>query len=273
MSKRELVSIAGCVVFTAAVLFCAPYRAVASVPGHGAAHADDSGRSEKSPGAAEVATMAQGDQGNQNDQGNCGISTDWRVVPSCASPFGATYSEWSQSWWQWFFHLTAWPDGVSADCSTHQLGPVWFLVGGAPNNPINCTVPVGKALFFPILNVECSNLEAPPFYGATAADRRACAKGIMDTATSLQVTIDGVAVQNLTSFRAATPDHDFTVPDGNIANIPTDKSHSGKSAADGYYVMLTPLAPGTHTLHFTGTIPPFGYTLVTDYILTVKAGW
>jgi hypothetical protein len=150
---------------------------------------------------------------------------------------------------------------------------VWFLVGGAPNNPINCTVPAGKALFFPVLNLECSNLEAAPFYGKTAADRRACAKGIMDTATGLQVTIDGVAVQNLTSFRVATPDFAFTVPDGNIANIPTDVSHSGKSSADGYYLMLTPLPPGTHTIHFTGTIPPFGYTLVTDYTLTVKAGW
>ncbi len=267
MSNRELVSIAGCLVFTAAVLFCAPHAAVASVPGHGAARADDSGHSGKSLAAAELATPAQ------DDQGNCGISFDWRVVPRCASPFGATYPEWSQSWWLWFLHQTAYPDGVSADCSAHQLGPVWFLVGGAPNNPINCTVPFGKSLFFPIINVECSNLEAAPFYGKTAADRRTCAKNIMDTVTGLEVKIDGVAVHNLTSFRVATPDYEFTVPTGNIGFIPTDKSHSGKSSADGYYLMLTPLTPGKHTLHFTGTIPGFDYTLVTDYTLTVKAGW
>ena len=258
MSKRELISIANCIVMVAAVISPAA-RAV--VPGR-----------EVTQIAAAARVFATGHTGPaQDEQGNCGNSSDWRVVPRCASPFGATYPEWSQSWWLWFFHQTAWPDGVNADCSSHQLGPVWFLVGGAPTNPINCTVPAGKALFFPIINVECSNLEAAPFYGATAADRRTCAKRIINTATDLEARIDGVELQNLVSFRVATPDYDFTVPDGNIGGIPTDVSHSGKSSADGFYLMLTPLTPGTHTIHFTGTIPGLG-TITTDYTLTVKAG-
>jgi hypothetical protein len=191
------------------------------------------------------------------------------VVPPCASPFGATYPEWSVSWWQWFFSLTVTPDGVHADCSTHQNGPVWFLLAGSA---INCTVPSGKALFFPIINVECSSLEDPPFFGQTAADRHTCASSVMDTVTGLAVEIDGVALRDLTNYRAASPDFAFTVPDGNIAQVPTDKSHSGRSSADGFYLMLTPLTPGTHTIHFTGTIPPFSFTIDTTYRLTVQPG-
>ena len=39
------------------------------------------------------------------------------------------------------------------------------------------------------------------------------------------------------------------------------------AVADGYYLMLKPLSPGVHTLHFVGTIP--GFSLDITYHLRI----
>src|SRR5438093_206116 len=89
------------------------------------------------------------------------------VLPINSTPYGKTYGEWSAEWWKWayslpvdqnpFFDETGCEHGANG-----QSGPVWFLTGvvnvsGTAER--GCTVPAGKALFFPILNVECSTVE------------------------------------------------------------------------------------------------------------------
>src|SRR6266480_3671629 len=96
------------------------------------------------------------------------------IVPPQARPYGASYGEWSARWWRWAFSLPVdhHPLYDTADCSAGQSGPVWFLGGtfttiqSSPNPAIirgiatrDCTVPNGKFLFFPLLNVECSTIE------------------------------------------------------------------------------------------------------------------
>jgi len=87
------------------------------------------------------------------------------VIPPQAKAHGMTYGEWSAKWWQWAVSLPLDhnPLADTADCSTGQLGSVWFLGGSfvSSTEERDCTVPPGKALFFPIINVECSTLEAP----------------------------------------------------------------------------------------------------------------
>jgi len=90
---------------------------------------------------------------------------------------------------------------------------VWFLGGtfvttvnpsgtvvGVANR--NCPVPAGTALFFPIINTECSMLEGN---GTTDAELRECAKFFQDHAIDLECMIDGVPLQNLESYRARFP--------------------------------------------------------------------
>ncbi len=60
----------------------------------------------------------------------------------------------------------------NVDCGVGQQGHVWFLTGTFNESGVvsrTCRIPAGTALFFPVLNVECSTLEAPPFFGADAA--------------------------------------------------------------------------------------------------------
>jgi hypothetical protein len=130
-----------------------------------------------------------------------------------------------------------------------------------------CTVPAGKALFFPIANVDCSNLEQPPFYGGTPLERRACARGIIDFVTDLATEIDGVSLKNLTQYRATSPNLVFAVaPSPNVLGV---EAGSGELVADGYYLLLAPLSSGQHTIHFKGTFSQWGSTVEETYYLTV----
>jgi len=146
------------------------------------------------------------------------------------------------------------PTNPAAPCTNGQSGHTWFLYGGPAT--VNCTVAPGTAVFLPVINTECSNLEAPPFHGDTAAERAACAKAWIDHAIDVFASIDGVPVTNLASYRVKSGDFYFTVPANAI--IGTVNPTSGFSSADGYYLSLPPQSAGTHTIRVKGTfLDPF----------------
>jgi hypothetical protein len=167
-------------------------------------------------------------------------------------PFGQTYDVLSQEWWLWDF-MQAVPDNPTsgAPCGNGQSGDVWFLYGlVGPATSVTCAIPAGKALFFPIINVECSSLEPFPFHGDTAQERYACAKAWIDHVSDVAVTIDGKAIENLAPLRTRSGDFSFTVPNNNILFVPGPAW--GFSSADGYYVLLAPLSAGVHTIQLKG---------------------
>lgn len=190
-----------------------------------------------------------------------------RVRPPNSHPYGMTYGEWSARHWQWLYSMPvdAHPLFDTADCSEGQSGPVWFLGGTfavvetEPNVvegivTRTCTVPVGKALFFPIIDAECATLEGN---GTTDAELRNCAESIIDHATNLQTEIDGVAIQNLQAYRVQSPLFSWgPLPDNNVFQDPDNfpAGATSPSVSDGFFVMLTPLSAGQHTVHFSGEI-------------------
>jgi hypothetical protein len=52
------------------------------------------------------------------------------------------------------------------------------LPAGLPTVTIHATIPGAAHVFFPIITVECSVAEPPPFHGENEAERRACANGL-----------------------------------------------------------------------------------------------
>ena len=86
------------------------------------------------------------------------------VFPRDSVAYGRTYGEWSAAWWQWSLAIPVanHPLFDKGGCNVGQSGPVWFLGGkvcstGDPTCDSSsatrtCTVPAGKALFFPLLN-------------------------------------------------------------------------------------------------------------------------
>ena len=145
------------------------------------------------------------------------------VIPPHAKAYGMTYGEWSAKWWQWAYSLPVDQnpffdeDHNCSNGANGQLGPVWFLTGviNISGTAVrDCTVPAGKALFFPILNAECATLEGN---GSTEAELRACTKGFMDFATDVAAEIDGVPIQNVQDYRASSPLFTYgPLPDNNV---------------------------------------------------------
>jgi hypothetical protein len=195
------------------------------------------------------------------------------VIPPDEAYGPMTYGEWSARWWQWALSLPVDQNpfyDVDRSCSNGangQFGPVWFLTGviNVSGTAIrNCKVPAGKALFFPIINVECSTLEADPFHGDNETELRACAKSFRFR--KVFAKLDGVAVHNLERYRVKSPLFTFTVPPEHVLGV---DAGTGQSVSNGYYLMLAPLSVGEHVIHFGGTFTDLDFTLDITYHLDV----
>ena len=205
--------------------------------------------------------------------------------------YGRSYSEWSSAWQQWANSIPAseHPLFDNADCSKGQSGPVWFLGGkfcstedaSCPSEPAvrSCSVPQEKALFFPIVNVSCLDVEAKNGLcgdaGPFITQMRDFIGGIIDPVTDLQVFLNGKRIKGdlKKNFRVQSVVYPVLLPDGNLLQAIGETviaSGSYLGVDDGIYIMLPPLPTGTHILNFKGTFPQFNFTLDFTYNLTVQ---
>jgi hypothetical protein len=153
---------------------------------------------------------------------------------------GKSYNELAGEWTNW---LTAEPiatnpafDPDGSFCGRNQAGDVWFLAstfGGVVNR--TCTVPAGKAIFLSLGGVFLSFAPEFPAAGdpclqlATDVERVRCdVNNDVPVApnVSFEATLDGVT---------------------DLGLAPGDRF---PAVADGYFLFLKPLKPGTHTLNF-----------------------
>jgi hypothetical protein len=223
------------------------------------------------------------------------------VHPPNSNPYGLSYGEWSAKWWQWILQIPAATnpnlDTTGANCAEGQSGQVWFLGGSFGTLPADivrdCTIPAGKSILTPVLNYaagaalfDCDGPAAPynipcasfTFGGKTGVDalREEARVSINATAIPEVVSLDGVRLSELASYRAQSPVFSFSLTINNIisylAGIPDFQPPGTYTPAvsDGYWVMFTPLTPGRHTIIFecrqAGCFAPGSLT----YNLTVR---
>lgn len=206
------------------------------------------------------------------------------IAPAHSSPYGQTYGEWSGAWWRWAYSFPAGEDQnpvqdpTGALAGLGQSGPVWFLAGSFGQTVTRtATVPAGKALFFPIINTGWINI---PELGDDpwSDDQRAYAKAFIapfiDNAFNLSCTIDDVEVADIASYRSVTPDgaeYMVTFPENGLWGLPA--GDYGPTVDDGIYLMVAPLRPGQHTIHFTAASQGSfagDFALDVTYHLTIK---
>jgi hypothetical protein len=187
------------------------------------------------------------------------------LMPPDSTLAGMSQEDWSRAWWQWAgsFSRRESPvaDRTGELCAAKQKGPVWFLAGtyGTQRTVRTCTVPAGKYLFFPLINYVIMPTSAGSI---TCAEAIASARTITDSPGILILDVDGVPVRDLSIFRQATREC-FDM------GALTDRKFSVfPSAANGYYVMLRPLSPGTHVINFGGALP--GMLQAVTYTLLVE---
>jgi len=192
-----------------------------------------------------------------------------RIIPPQAVFAGLSYSEWQARWWQWVFSLPATDNPIipGGNVLQGQSDHVWFLAGVFGVEERSITIPPGTALFFPIVNTECSTVEPPPYHGDNEAELRACAKGFTDATSDLAVEIDGTSLMNLPAYRHQSPLFTFgPLPADNLLGLPVGTT--AQSVDDGIYLLLPPLPVGEHTIHFTASVQGVG-TVDTTYSITV----
>ena len=204
------------------------------------------------------------------------------VLPPDARPYGRSYSEWAAEWWQWAWSIPADQNPVldtsGVNAAVGQKGEVWFLAGtfGGGTVQRECQVPFGKVLFFPIMNQSwfTGPYDLPPYTDPplTVPQIRDVIEAIADTFADLACEVDGKAVQHLEAYREQSPVFSATFQENSTVtspDYPIPAGTYGPCMDDGLYVMLAPLRPGKHTLHFHGTSSYWGITLDTTYELTV----
>jgi hypothetical protein len=193
------------------------------------------------------------------------------VIPPHARPHGLSYGEWGAQWWKTIFSIPV-VNGdhplISGGAFEGERGVV-FLAAAAGGVTIDVTIRPGTFLFFPVINSECSVLEPDPFHGDDEAEMRACANGHIDQTSGLIAVIDGVPVQDLAAYRVESPLFEFgPLPADNVLGAPAGTTSPAVDA--GVYLMLTPLRPGSHTIHVVGTSDEFGFTIDTTFNITVE---
>ena len=206
-----------------------------------------------------------------------------RPLPPDSRPYGASYGTWGARWWQWALSAPFGADPITdpdgSHCDYGQSGPVWFLAGSSGSTVVrSCTVPAGAALFFPLVNYY-ANYPCPPEFGFEPAPGqsledflRSFAAGFIDGAANMAVEVDGLSLGDVSSFRGTSDLFLLDIDPSWQAADPCVTGDPQPAVVDGFWMMLAPLAPGAHTLHFHAEIPAFDFAVDVTYNLTVQPG-
>ena len=175
------------------------------------------------------------------------------VLPPHSKPLGKTYGEWGDIWWNWAVEPPSATnpmfDETGSDCDVGQSGHIWVLAGVWNGGSVErtCTVPPGKFIFFPLVNT----------FLAAEGDERAKANAFIDKVSILECSIDGVPLQNLSSYRAESPEEGFVLtvpPDSLFTEFGAPAGDYAPAVSDGYWIMLPPLSVGQHVIYFRGVV-------------------
>jgi hypothetical protein len=211
------------------------------------------------------------------------------VSPINSKPYGKSYGEWGSAWWQWVCSIPADQNplldttGDNSDAGQNEDSPVWFLAGNFGGSYVrNITVPEGKALFFPIINImylgfPCDSRNLPGCESDQALEQANDIKtlmsfisGAIDGAT-LSCEIDGRSLQNIAGYREQSASiFAVTLPDTNIFGLPGGPYHP--CVQTGYFLMINPLSKGQHVLHFKGETADHGLLVELTYNINVGQG-
>jgi hypothetical protein len=146
-------------------------------------------------------------------------------------------------------------------------GPVVSM--GSPTVTIPVTIRSGTSLVVPIITVECSVAEDPPFHGGNEVELRACANGLLDAVRDVYAEIDGTAVKDPGALRVASPLFRYgPLPAGNVLGMPPGTQSDAVGA--GYTLLLQPFSVGVHRLIIRASVPDFGVAVDTEFLITVE---
>jgi hypothetical protein len=168
-------------------------------------------------------------------------------------PFGKTWEEWTEGWWQWVLSIPK--DKNPGFDKTGKIfvldktdSDVIFLIGNyGGRSERQYVIPAGKALLFPVINFETSFTEEPCL--KTDADLKSRAKRDIDDISRKEVEIDGISLNSMDNYRVQSDVFEINYPENNVFDLKPGPTYG---ISDGYWVFLKPLTVGEHLIHSVG---------------------
>ena len=170
------------------------------------------------------------------------------------------YKELAAEWWKWALSIPCTQafcpnplfDNNGDYCAVGQHGDVWFLAGSFGGNAERyCPVPEGMPLFFPVLN--CVQFDSPNACGQGPESlsvkelRSNVAACIVPYAYDLSATLNG---KPLKMKHVQSVVFEVALPKDNLFGDSCARGVYSPSVDEGYYVVVPPLKPGSHTIIF-----------------------
>jgi hypothetical protein len=171
------------------------------------------------------------------------------------SPFGKSWEEWAAVWYRWMLstpkNLNPCLDSTGKYCSVNQNNKkVWFLAGTFGNTALvrrKCIVPLGKAIFFPVLVKEDSFKEDVDL--KTRAELISRSKDATDQVLNMKATVDGQVIEHIEQYRVQSKIFKVRFPTDNVYDVTPGET---ESVCDGFWLFLKPLGIGRHIIYFKG---------------------
>ena len=187
-------------------------------------------------------------------------------VAAKSNPGVKNVDQLTAGWYGWQqTHYSGFDFGAGlVDCGLGQKGEIWYLGGTGGADPVEreCMdpIPAGKRLFFPLINANWANED---YEDLSVEEKRAVLDGLLGDmepgflydeygldgteACKLSASVDGVPVtySGTAIQRVQSPPFEYVSLGGNL---------DPEAVSDGFWVMLPKLAPGPHTVEFTGRL-------------------
>ena len=164
---------------------------------------------------------------------------------------GRGYSKWVVAWQRWRAELPIKAAPSTTSCiSAGQRGPVWFLAGiSQPYEHVitrNCSVPAGRYVMLDLPSVTCSDVVPDDRFPTTPRGLQGCARAFWHDVGDPRprLVLDGTAIAP-PGYVVRTRAFRIHFPARNNVFYAHGQT-TGMMAADGFAVLLRPLAPGTH---------------------------
>lgn len=183
-----------------------------------------------------------------------------------SQPYGFSYEDWTIKFFQWALsmpiEINPTSDNTGERCEVGQGNLTVFFLSGAGGSVVErtCTVPAGKAILVPVSTVECSFAEQS---GTTEQELHTCAEEDQSSNPILFLSVDGREIQQLEKYRVHSRAFNVTFPENALFGA---KAGPTLAVSDGYWIILEPLPPGVHEIHFKSSLtnPTTGILFFTD---------
>jgi len=227
------------------------------------------------------------------------------IISPTATIAGLSQLQHAHLWWQTMLNIPAATNPIldTTGANAHlgqQPGNVLYLGGGFdPTTNRSASVPPGTTLFLPLINAfwDNTNLIGQPPFNMTPQEMLDITDAEFDNVVSLFLEIDGqpVSMSQLLLHRQTTdPNAPHTTVIQAFPNLVVDIGYDPTLGTadpfdpasyptsifpfvvDGYWVGLSPFAPGsTHTIRF-GAVLPGGFSQDNTFVITTTpepASW